>query len=254
MRPGADQEHPKEYDWGQGSPLKATRKGARPLLDLSMQRFTLSPSVFGLDGQKGGLQPGEVTDLLVRDLFGVGRHGLHKGGPLDAKLLDQSRILGHRCTVVIHSAALSDAARPNLWSAGLFNPHLAASLVQASGGQSLLKALEGFSEQAGLGWIVNQPRGPCSLEEIVSRYSDPRLALNQLQEVEQMGLDVVQPGFSLGVLLNLEKRLLNARNPLLQHVGEWGMHGSHSRLAEDSTLVMVRCRTRLLPSDSKERF
>src|SRR5215211_6420802 len=61
---------------------------------------------------------------------------------------------------------------------------------------------------------------------------DPRLALNQLQEVEQMGLDVVQPGFSLGVLLNLEKRLLNARDPLLQHVGEWGMHGNHSLLAE----------------------
>jgi hypothetical protein len=178
------------------------------------------------------LQGREITDLLARNLLGVGHHGLHKGGPLGAKLLDQSGILGHRCTVVIHRAALSGGALPNLWSAGLFNPHFTASLVQASEGQPLLEALEGFSEQAGLGWIVNQPRGPCSLEEIVSRYSDPRLALNQLQEVEQMGLDVVQPGFSLGVLLNLEKRLLNARDPLLQHVGEWGMNGSHSRLAE----------------------
>jgi hypothetical protein len=178
------------------------------LLDLLVEGLTLGASVFGFDGQKGGLQPGEVPDLRVGDLLRVGRHRLHERGPLGAKLLDQSGILGHRCTIVIHSAALSDAARPNLWSAGLFNPHLAPSLVQASGDQPLLKALEGFSEQAGLGWIVNQPRGPRSLEEIVSCSRDPQLALNQLQEVEQMGLNVVQPGFSIGVLLNLEKRLL----------------------------------------------
>src|SRR5215207_4720889 len=116
--------------------------------------------------------------------------------------------------------------------AGLLNPHFPASLVQASGGQLLLEAVEGFSGQAGAGWIVSQPRGSCSLEEIVSRRGDPRLALNQLQEVEQMGLDVAQPGFSIGVLLNLEERLLNARDPFLQHVGEYGMHGTHSLLAE----------------------
>jgi hypothetical protein len=117
-----------------------------------------------------------------------------------------------------------------------FNPHFPASLVQTSGGQPLLKAVEGFSEQAGSGWIVNQPRGPCSLQEIVSCTSDPQLALNQLQEVEQMGLDVVQPGFSIGVLLNLEKRLLNARDPLLQHLGEWGMHRCHPLLTESLLL------------------
>ena len=83
---------------------------------------------------------------------------------------------------------------------------------------------------------MNQPRGPCSLEEIVSCCRDPQLALNQLQEVEQVGLDVVQPGFRIGVLLNLEKRLLNARDPLLQHLGEWGMHGTHSLLAEGPRL------------------
>jgi len=197
-----------------------------------MQRLTLSPSVLGFNGGKGRLQRRKITDLLVGNLPGAARHGLHKGGPLGAKLLNQSGILGHRGMVIIHRAALSGGALPNLWSAGLFNPHFAPSLVQASGGQSLLKAVEGFSEQAGLGWIVNQPRGPCSLEEIVSCSSDPRLALNQLQEVEQMGFDVVQPGFSIGVLLNLEERLLNARDPLLQHVGEWGMHGNHSLLAE----------------------
>src|SRR5215207_7729604 len=120
--------------------------------------------------------------------------------------------------------------------AGLLNPHLAPLLVQASRDQLLLKAVEGFSERAGLGWIVNQPGGSCSLEEIVSRSGDPRLALNQLQEVEQMGLDVVQPGFSIGVLLNLEKRLLNARDPLLQHVGEWGMHRRHPLLTESLLL------------------
>ena len=83
---------------------------------------------------------------------------------------------------------------------------------------------------------MNQLRGPRSLEEIVSRPGDPRLALNELQEVKQMGLDVVQPGFSLGVLLNQEKRLLNARDPLLQHLGEWGMHRRHPLLTESLLL------------------
>ena len=69
-----------------------------------------------------------------------------------------------------------------------------------------------------------------------------------------MGLDVVQPGFSLGVLLNLEKRLLNARDPLLEHLGEWGMHRRSLPPRRRSTPVMLRCRTRLLPSGSKERF
>src|SRR3954447_2278594 len=69
--------------------------------------------MFGLDGQKGRLQPGEVADLVVGDLLGISRHNLHERGPFGAKLLDQSRILCHRCMALIHRFVLSDGALPN---------------------------------------------------------------------------------------------------------------------------------------------
>src|SRR4051812_19688734 len=104
--------------------------GARPLLDLLAQHLPLGPSMFGFDGQKGRLQPGEVADLLVGDLLGVGRHGLHKGGPLGAKLLDQSDIPGHRGMVIVHRVVLSDPALPNppaaIWQQGPDLPSLDA--------------------------------------------------------------------------------------------------------------------------------
>jgi hypothetical protein len=78
-----------------------------------VQRLTLSPSVLGFNGRKGGLQSRKSTDLLGRDPFGVRRHGLHKGGPLGAKLLNQSAIRGQRGMVVIHRVVLSDGAPPN---------------------------------------------------------------------------------------------------------------------------------------------
>jgi hypothetical protein len=113
--------------------------------------------------------------------------------------------------------------------------------------------IEYFSEQAGSGWIVIQPRGPCRLEEVVSCGSDSRVGFNYLQEVEQMGLDVVSSGLGIGVLLNLEKRIFDEDDPLLQHVGEVG-YASRSPLAlRRSTLVMLRCQIRLLPSGSKDR-
>src|SRR4051812_36970404 len=69
--------------------------------------------MFGLDGQKGRPQPGEVTDLLIGDLCGVGRHNLHERRPLGAKLLHQSGVLCHRSVVVIHRVGPSDGAVPN---------------------------------------------------------------------------------------------------------------------------------------------
>src|SRR5215207_3796545 len=76
-------------------------------------RITLGTPLFGFDGEKGALQGREITDLLARNLLGVGHHGLHKGRPLGAKLLNHRGILGYRGGVVIHRAALSDGALPN---------------------------------------------------------------------------------------------------------------------------------------------
>jgi len=78
-----------------------------------VQRLTLGPALFSFNGQKGRLQGRKITDLLVRDLLGIGCHSLHERRPLGAKLLDQSGLLGHRGMSLIHSVVLSDGALPN---------------------------------------------------------------------------------------------------------------------------------------------
>jgi hypothetical protein len=67
-----------------------------------VQRLTLSSSVFGFHGRKGGLQGRKITDLIVGDLLGVDRHRLHESGAPGAKLLDQGGVLCHRCMSFIH--------------------------------------------------------------------------------------------------------------------------------------------------------
>ena len=71
-----------------------------------MQHLTVSPSVFGFHGCKGGLQGRKVTDLLVGDPLGVGRHSLHESGAPGAKLFDESEVIRHlcRCSDVCHAA------------------------------------------------------------------------------------------------------------------------------------------------------
>src|SRR5215213_9188410 len=90
-----------------------------------------------------------------------------------------------------------------------FKAHHAAVLAEASGREPVLEALERLSEQAGSRWMISLDEGCRSREEIVRRRRDPGIALDQIQQVQEMGLEVVQPGLRMVRLLKLGERVLN---------------------------------------------
>jgi len=93
-----------------------------------------------------------------------------------------------------------------------------------------LEALERLSEQAGSRWMISLDEGCRSREEIVRRRRDPGIALDQIQQVQEMGLEVVQPGLRMVLLLDLDKRVRDACDPLLPHLGQRLVHDAASWL------------------------
>src|SRR3954470_13622968 len=116
---------------------------------------------------------------------------------MDMILSSQPR--GH---VIIHQARASDRNFMRLpWSAivsgHLFKAQHAAVLAEVRGLEPVLEALECLSEQAASRRMISFDEGCRSREEIVRRRRDPSIPLDQLQQVQQMGLKVVQPGLRM---------------------------------------------------------